>query len=210
MEQKLKVEKRTIRGTKACRALRETGKLPAVVYGEGKEAETISLDAKDFEKMWKNVGESTVISLEGLGENKSVLIQDVVFDPLYSTPTHVDFYTVRTDKVVEVEVPLVFEGVAPAVKELGGNLVKVMHTISIESLPKDLPQEIIVDITSLKTFEDQIKINDIVLPTGVKATSDGDEVIALVQPAREEEEQTSVADVTSVAVEKKGKEEISE
>ena len=209
MEYKIEVKERKESGTKACKELREQGQIPAVVYSEGKEATMISLETKKFEKVWKNAGESTVINLTGVGDDKSVLIQDVSQDPLYDTPLHVDFYAVRTDRVVTVDVPLTFDGVAPAVKDLGGNLVKVIRDFGVEALPKDLPSEIIVDISSLETFGDQIQVKDITLPSGVTATQDPDEVVALVQVAKEEEEPEAeeTGDIADIEVEKKGKED---
>lgn len=206
MVEKLKAEKRTKSGTKACKALRMEGKLPAVVYGDSKEADMISVSMKDFEQVWKKAGESSIFTLEGLEKEKSVLIQDVTLDPLYGTPLHADFYAVQTDKEVTVEIPLVFEGVAPAEKELGGTLIKVLRSIEIEALPKNLPKEIVVDVANLKTFEDQLHVKDLALPAGVKATAVPDEVVALVQEAKEETEEVGPVDVSAVEVEKKGKE----
>lgn len=206
MTHNLAVEKRTKSGSKASRVFREEGKMPAVVYGPTKEAEAILINSKEFEKIWNEAGESTVLTLTGLDKEMSVLIQDVEFDPLFNNPTHADFYMVQTDKTVDVEVPLEFTGVAPAEKELGGTLIKVMHTLSIEALPKDLPSEIQIDISSLVTFDDQIQVKDVVLPKGVVAVADPEEVIALVQAAREEEE-VEVADVAEIEVAKKGKDD---
>jgi large subunit ribosomal protein L25 len=204
----LQAEKRTEKGTKACEVLRKGGKVPAVVYGAGDDTEAIAIDTKQFEHVWNEAGESTVINLEGLGKEKSVLIQEVAVDPLYGTPVHADLLAVRTDQAVEVEVQLSFVGVAPAEKELGGTLIKVMHALPIEALPKDLPSEIEINIETLKTFEDQIQVKDIALPAGVVATVEADEVVALVQEAREEEEpEVEAADVANVEVEKKGKDE---
>jgi len=204
----LQAEKREATGTKACEALRKDGKVPAVVYGAGDDTLAITLDAKAFEQTWSEAGESTVINIEGLGKEKAVLIQDVAVDPLYGTPVHADLYAVRTDQAVEVEVPLVFRGVAPAEKELGGTLIKVMHNLPIEALPKDLPSEIEIDISTLATFDDQVQVKDVKLPAGVTASVEADEVIALVQEAREEEEpEVEPADVADIEVEKKGKEE---
>lgn len=202
------VEKRTEGGSKACRAFRAQGKMPAVVYGPDEETVTILMNTKEFEKIWGSAGESTVITLEGLDKKISVLIQDVAHDPLYGTPTHADFYAIQTDKIVDVEVPLVFTGVSPAEKELGGTLIKVMFTLSIEALPKDLPSEVEVDISKLVTFEDQIQVKDITLPQGVVADAEPEEVVALVQAPREEEEsEEATGDVSEVEVEKKGKED---
>lgn len=204
MENNITVEKRLVSGSKACRDLREEGKVPAVIYSEGKEAEMITVHVKEFEKTWKEAGESTIVTLTGLDKDRSVIIQDVELEPLYGTPLHVDFYGVRTDREVTVEVPLVFDGVAPAEKELGGTLLKVLREIEVEALPKNLPKEIVVDISILKTFDDQILIKDIALPQGVKTTLEADEVVALVQEAREEEV-IEVVDVSTIEVEKKGK-----
>ncbi len=210
MEYSITAEKRSETGTKACKAIRENGKIPAVIYSEGNEAENITLSAKEFEKVWKSAGESTIINIKGLDEERAVLIQDVALEPLYDTPLHADLYMVRTDQAVNVEVPLVFVGTAPAEKELGGTLMKVMHIIAIEALPKDLPSEIEIDISVLEDFSSKIHVKDVKLPDGVVATADPEEVIALVQEAKEEEvfETTEeTADVSEVEVEKKGKEE---
>jgi hypothetical protein len=126
--------------------------------------------------------------LKGLGKERSVLIQDVELDKIYGTPIHVDLLAVKADEEVEVGVPLVFTGVAPAEKDLGGSLVKVMYEIEISALPKNLPHEISVDLSGLKTFEDQVKVGDIILPTGVTAITGAGEVVALVQPPRGGEE----------------------
>lgn len=204
MEHSIVVEKRTAVGSKACQALRKEGKIPGVIYSEGKEAEMVTLSVKEFEKVWKEAGESAIVTLTGLDKDRAVIIQDVELEPLYDTPLHVDFYGVRTDRAVTVEVSLVFTGIAPAEKELGGTLLKVLREIEIEALPKHLPKEIVVDISSLKTFDDQILVKDIALPEGVRTTLEADEVVALVQEAREEEVSEAV-DISEVEVEKKGK-----
>jgi large subunit ribosomal protein L25 len=100
--------------------------------------------------------------------------------------------------------------VAPAEKELGGNVMKVMHSLTIEALPKDLPQELTVNISTLATFNDQIQVKDITLPAGVSTKLDPEEVVAIAQEAKEEEVYEAEAeegDVADVEVEKKGKED---
>jgi large subunit ribosomal protein L25 len=207
MEMKLQAQPREKTGTKAAKALRETGAIPAVVCGEVKETLHITLQTKEFEKVWREAGESTLIDLSGVGNTLSVLIQGVDVDPVYGQPIHADFYAVNANETIEVAVPLVFTGVAPAEKELGGTLIKVLYEIEVEALPKDLPHEIEVDTSALKTFDDQIRVEDIKLPKGVTARTAADEVVALVQEAKEEEIPTEAPDVASVEVEKKGKEE---
>lgn len=206
MSQKLSATPRTEKGTAACRRMRAQGNMPAVVYGAGLEVQAVTLVAKDFGKVWHDAGASTIVELSGLGKELSVLIQDVSVEPLYGTPTHADLLAVRTDQKIEVTVPLEFVGTAPAEK-LGGSLIKVIHEIDIEALPKDLPHSITVDVSSLITFEDQLHVSDIVLPSGVTVVTDAEEVVALVQVAGEEEEDATPVDIGAVEVAKKGKDE---
>jgi large subunit ribosomal protein L25 len=210
MEMKLQAQPREKTGTKAAKALRETGVIPAVVCGEVKETMHVTLQAKEFEKVWREAGESTLIDLSGVGDTLSVLIQDVDVDPVYGEPIHADLYAVNANEAIEVAVPLVFTGISPAEKELGGTLIKVLYEIEIEALPKNLPHEIEVDTSTLKTFDDQIRVEDIVLPQGVTARTGAEEVVALVQESKEEEIPVEAPDLAAVEVEKKGKEETEE
>ncbi|HEY4510300.1 MAG TPA: 50S ribosomal protein L25 [Candidatus Paceibacterota bacterium] len=188
--------------------LRKEGKLPAVFYG-GKERSTpIAISQGDFLKVWKEAGESTIISLQEEGKDRAALIYDVQIDPVKGVPEHVDFYIVEADKEVEVDIPLEFIGVTSVVKDLGGTLVKVLHEIKVASLPKDLPHAIEVDISLIKTLEDQITVKDLKIPATIRLLADPDEVVALITVAKAEEEMTAEEfDVSKIEVEKKGKEE---
>ena len=191
--------------------LRDNGVIPAVFYGPKQESTSIKVDEKIFMKLYKEAGESTIITLNDGKEDHDVLIHDVQFHAVSGKPVHVDFYVIEKGKKVEVDVPIEFEGTSPAEKTLGGILVKVMHEISISAMPKDLPQNIIVDVTSLETFDSQIKVSDIKLPEGVELNLDDEEaVIALVQEPKEEEEEVVEFDPEAVEVEEKGKKEDSE
>lgn len=203
----LAAEKREIFGKKLAKARKE-GKLPGVFYSGKEETTPIFLSDRDFKKALKEAGETTVISLKIGSDTKDVLIHDVSYDPVKSEPTHVDFYVVEKGKKITVSVPLEFTGVAPAVKELSGTLVKVMHEIEVETIPSNIPHEIEVDISGLKDFESQIAIKDLKLPNGVEATDDPEETVALVsEPKGEEEEEETTADFSQIEVEKKGKRE---
>ncbi len=202
----LKLEKRDKTGKGARDG--QSGRMPAVFYGRKEISTPVSVFEKDFEKVWKEAGESSVISLTGLGESKEALIQEVDVDPVTGKPRHVDFYILEKGRKVEVSVPLVFEGTPSAVKELGGTLVKVLHELEVEAMPKDLPHEIKVDVASLTDFEKRIFVRDIVLPEGVTALVEPDEVVALVSEVEEEPVEEVVApDLTEIEVEKKGKKE---
>lgn len=184
---------------------REDGQMPAVVYGPKQDATPVTVNAREFERVLKQAGESTVIELTGLGSPVQVLIHEVDRNPVTTLPRHADFYAVEKGAKVEVAVPVTFEGEAPAVK-LGGNLVKVMHEIEVEAAPANLPHEIVVDLSALKEIGDQIRVADIKAPAGVEIKSDAEEVIVLAQEATQEEETEGAApDMSAIEVEQKGK-----
>ncbi len=187
--------------------VRSNGMVPAVVYGASVENTSISVSSIEFVKVFKEAGESSTIVIDIEGKKVDVLIHDVQFDPVKSHPVHVDFLAVDMNKPVHVLVPLEFVGVAPAEKSGLGTLVKVLHEVEIEALPKDLPHNISVDISSLLTLENQIHAKDLVMPAGVTLLTEMDEVIALVAAAKEEKEEVVAVDLSAIEVEKKGKKE---
>lgn len=189
--------------------LRKKGLLPAVVYGRKEEATPIAVERKIFDKVFHKAGESTVITLTGLGEEKDALIHEVDVDPVTGTPVHADFYAIAKGQTVTVSIPLEFEGESPAVKDLGGILVKVMHELEIECQPKDLPHAIHVDISKLATLEDQIKVKDLKgIPASAKISVDTDEVVAMIDVAKEEPVEEVVADISAIEIsEERGKKE---
>lgn len=188
------------------RIVRKNDRIPAVVYGRGKATEAITVDIKEFLKLFKEAGESTVISIAGLGTQKDALIHEVAFDALTGLPIHVDFYAIDKDKPVSVSVPLEFEGVSPAVKDKGAVLVKVMHELEIEALPKDLPPHIVIDISNLVNVNDQIIVSDISLPHGVTTLLNIEDIIVMAAP-QEEEVTQDVRDISQIEVAERGKKE---
>ncbi|MAG12201.1 50S ribosomal protein L25 [bacterium] len=202
---KLIAEKRDT-NTKAT-VLRREGKLPAVFYGRKAKTTPISLEQGEFIKTWKDAGESTIIDLSYDGKEVNVLIHDVAIDPVKETPLHVDFYVVEADRPVEVHIPIEFDGDAPALKEEGASVVKVLYEIEIKGLPKELPQQVSVDLSSLKTVDDQIIAKDIKLPDGIELITNPDDVIASISVTVEKEEETPEFDASAVEVEKKGKDD---
>ncbi|MDE1924607.1 MAG: 50S ribosomal protein L25 [Patescibacteria group bacterium] len=203
----LAVEKRDLK--MGGNTLRNKGVLPAVVYGRSQESTPISVDLKTFKKVYHAAGESSVISLTGLGNTaKDALIHDVDFDAVSGEPLHADFYAIEKGQTVTVSVPLEFDGVSPAVKDLGGILTKVMHELELECEPKDLPQAIHVDVSKLATLEDQIKVSDLKLPASAKISVDLDEVVAMISVAQEEVEEAAPADLSAIEIsEERGKKE---
>ena len=203
----LTVERREIK-TKP-KSLREKGVLPAVIYGRKEESTPIAIDLKQFEKVFKAAGESTVLTLKGLGEDKEALIHEVALDAVSGTPLHADFYVIEKGQTVTVSIPFEFDGVSPAVKDKGGILVKVMHELEVECAPKDLPHVIKVDVSKLVELEDQIKIKDLGLPATLKLSIDADEVVAMIDVAKEEPVEAPPVDISAIemSVERGKKEE---
>jgi len=200
----LKVEKRDIKENLG--EIRKSGKIPAVFYGKKEASTSIKLPFAIFEKTLKDAGESTVLHLDGDGIDVDVLIHEVDLDPVTDKPRHVDFYAIEKGKKLEINIPLEFIGVSPAVKDLGGILVKVMHEIEIEALPKDLPHKIEVDISTLATFDSVVTAGSIKLPEGVILKIKPEEVIASVYEPKDEVVEETPVDLSAIEVVKKGKE----
>jgi len=187
--------------------LREKGKIPAVFYGPKSGSVSVVVSLPEFMKVWHEAGESSVISLHGLGDDQDALIHDVQIHPVTETPEHIDFYIIEKGKKLTVSVPIEFEGEADVEKE-NGIVIKVLHEIEIEALPKDIPHEIKVDLSTLKTLEDQILVKDLKFGEGVETTLEGDEVVVAVTEAKDEPEpEPEVVDMDSIEVEEKGKKE---
>ncbi len=187
-------------------SLRNKGEIPAVFYGAGSTTTPISIPSINFKKVWKEAGESSTVKIALGGKNVDVLIHEVQTHPVTGEPIHVDFLVIDMNKKIRVKVPLEFTGISNAVKNGLGNLVKVLHELEIEALPKDLPHGLEVDLSKLETADDQIFISDIKLPAGVSAVANEHDVVASIVLQVEEKEEVPV-DLSSIEVEKKGKKE---
>jgi len=207
----LRAEKREIIGKKV-KTLREKGLIPAVIYGHDTKPQNISLYANEFAKTYSEAGTSSLIDLTvDSSPAVRVLTREPQLDPVKNTPIHIDFYKVRMDEKIKTEIPLEFIGTSEAVEQLDGSLVTNRDSIEVECLPADLVPEIKIDISSLKTFEDNIAISDIKVPSGIEVLNDSEEVVALVEPPRSEEElaelEESAAEKEKEAIEQIGAEE---
>ncbi len=188
-------------------ALRQTGKMPAVFYGRKEKATSVAVSQAEFTKVYKKAGDSSIIELkDAKGAEHQALIKEVDADPLTGEFRHADFYVIEKDKKLQIEVPMHFVGIAPAVKDFGGILVKVQHALKIEALPKDLPQVVEVNISSLATLDSQILAKDVVLPANVSLVQRAEDVVAsIAKPVEEKEEPVAAPDLSAIEVEKKGK-----
>jgi len=185
--------------------LRSSGRIPAVFYGAGQTSTSISIPNIEFKKVWREAGESSAVKVSIPGGDIDVLIHEVQVDPVTDEPIHVDFLAIDMKKKIKVKVPLLFTGVSNAVKSGIGNLVKVLHEIDIEALPRDLPHNLSVDISKLNTLEDSITVADIKLPAEVSVITNASDIVASIVAQVEEKEEALPVDLSAIEVEKKGK-----
>jgi large subunit ribosomal protein L25 len=202
----LNVTARDARG-KENKKVRESGIMPAIVYGPKNEPHAIGIKLTEFKKVFDAAGESTVITLTGLEKDIDVLIHEVDFDPLTTAPRHADFYAIDKNTKIRVHVPIEFVGEAPITKQ-GGAVTKVLHEIEVEALPMSLPSHITVDVSVLTAFDSQIHMRDITPIAGVEFLVEPDEVVVVASEVKEETEEVPTAiDMSAIEVEKKGKTE---
>jgi large subunit ribosomal protein L25 len=196
---------------KKTKDLREKGIIPAILYGPKLENLLLEVDLKEFEKVYQGAGESSLIELEVDKKKFMVLIHAVEMEAISQKPIHIDFYQPNLDEEIVSTVPLVFEGEAPAVKNLGGTLLKNIYEVDVRALPQNLPHEIKVDISRLETFEDYVLIKDLPLSDKVKVLKDPEETVVFVsEPEKVEEELGKTVEGKMEEIEKseeKGKKE---
>ena len=192
--------------------LRKEGLIPGVLYGPKTKAASLKVSETEFQKVYEEAGESSLIQLGSQEEGAPVLIREAQRDPVRGNVIHVDFYQPPLDEEIEVQVPLVFQGEPLAVRDLGGTLLKNIQEVLVKALPQNLPHEIVVDISKLATFEDKILIKNLQKGNGVEVLRDPEDVVAQVVETRdiaEELEQPVVENVEAVEqvkVEKKEEE----
>lgn len=180
--------------------LRQQGFIPGEVYGHNKKNIHVIFSRVDFEKLFNQVGESTLVMLS-VDDAKpfNVLIKDVQLDPVNDQVIHVDFYVVKMDEKLTTDLPLEFIGTARAVKELGGILVKSLSHVPITCLPKDLIAKVEIDISPLDEFGKVITVGDVSWPAGIEVLVENDVPICLVQQPRVEAKSEEVATETEGA-----------
>ena len=189
-------------------AVRQEGNIPAVFYGAGKESTPVSVNLKEFTKVYDEVGEVHTLTLEVDGSKVDTLVHQVDRHPVSGDVLHVDFLVIDTNKPVEVSVPLQFVGISEAEKS-GGIITKTLHEVEVRALPAKLPEHLEVDQSLLADESSVIHLKDIKLPEGVEIVNDPEKVVASVTVAKEESEDSVSAEeaMANIQVEKKGKAE---
>lgn len=197
----LAAEHREVTGKKVA-ALRHAGRLPAVVYGHGIDSDSISLDAHDFEQLRRHTGPNALVDLSVDGKKpRPVLVHSVQVHPVNRRTLHVDLFLVRMTEELTVDVSLVAIGEAPAVTLNGGTLLHPIESVRVRALPDHLPQSIEYSVASLTDFDTTIHVRDLIVPSDVSLLTDGDEIVAKVQPPRVEEEPIVVAEAEAAVAE---------
>jgi len=190
MDLELTLDAREAHG-KANKRLRRAGLVPGVVFGKGEESTPVQIDAKVFESLYRQAGRTSVVNMHLPGKTgiTSGIIKSVQRNPLSGLAIHVDFFLVNLKQEMEIDVPLVFTGEAPAVEETGGTLLHNLSSLHVKALPNDIPQQVVVDVSVLRTLDVAIHVRDLSLNRDlVHVLTDGDTLVATVVPPRIEEE----------------------
>jgi large subunit ribosomal protein L25 len=172
---------RTETGKGAARKIRQAGNIPAVIYGHGREAQSLMINARDTDKLLKSIAiSSTVIELSIDGKSARTLIREVQRHPFKRTITHIDFQELVAGETVSVHCPIVYVGVPEGVRLEGGLLDQIMHQLHIEVDPSAIPNHIDVDVSALK-IGNTLHVSDLVLPAGIKVLDEPGTTVCIVQ-----------------------------
>src|SRR5438132_956936 len=199
---KLKAEPRTATGRSAARRLKARGIVPAVVYGGKEKSQPLQVSARDINAMLSHAsGENILVELEIAGQKapKTALLQEVQHSPVGGDILHVDFHAISMDEKITADVPLEPLGMATGVKNFGGLLEQNLRSLTIECLPRDLPDKLTADVSALN-IGDSIHVRDIKLPSGVVAKVNVDlTAFSVMAPTAEEEPVTAEAEAAAAA-----------
>ena len=179
----LPAELRSASGSRPAGRLRREGLTPGIVYGLGGESVSVTVNAHQLGNILSSrTGANTLITLQLEGRSELALARQVQRDAVKGTLIHVDFVRVRADQTIQAEVRLNLLGAPEGVSQ-GGMLEQLMHSLTVEGKPGQLPTEIEHDVTAL-VLGDQLRVGDLSLPAGVLVTNDPDDLIAMISVPR--------------------------
>lgn len=166
--------------------LRAQGRVPGVVYGHNVKPASIALDSHEFQRVLAKAGRTHLVDLV-VDESRphKVLIKEVQFHPRRHGPIHVDLQQVSLKEKLQVEVPVVIVGEAPAVKRGDADLLTIVHALKVECLPGDIPESFPVDVSGLEEVESGIRVSELAVPEGVAILADPEELIVKVAVRRD-------------------------
>lgn len=187
--------------------LRREGLLPAVVYGHGVDSLPITLDMREANRVLDRLSPSALVVVDIEGDQHYALVRDKQRNPIVGSITHVDFQAVSLTEKVRADLNINLIGEAPALDAYFGILVQNLEQLSIESLPKDLPNRIDVDVSGLAEIGDSLLVSDLIVPDGIEILNDPEDVVVVVvaQAAEEEEEEVELEEEVEPEVVERGK-----
>ena len=185
-DRSLTAELRTETKKGAARRLRRQGRIPAVMYGH-RDPLLLSIDAREFSRKFQRISESTIIHLSAGDDTYDVLVKDFQIDHIIERLEHIDFFEIERGRILRARVLLHFEGNPIGVRE-GGLQELLVHEVEVESLPRDLPERIDVNIADLGVGQ-SVHVSDLVVPDGVRLLTSQDQVVALIAHKVEEVEE---------------------
>lgn len=193
----LKASKRTVTG-KQVKALRRAGELPAILYGYNMDPVNISLNAHDATILLNRTTASSLVTIDLDGKEYPTLVREKQRNPVKSTYVHIDFQAVSMTEKIRANVAIQISGLSPAVKDFNAVLVNGLSELEVEALPQDLPQKIVVDISSMLKIGDGIHVRDIVVSDKVKLLDEMNEMIVLATAPKAEVEEVVTPEVAAV------------
>jgi len=191
---KLAAELRSEKGTRPAGRLRREGRLPGVVYGLGEDSVSVTVNAHQLGTILSSKsGANTLITLQLDGHDQLALARQIQRDPVKGALVHVDFIRVRADQTIQAEVRIDLQGDAQGLDQ-GGMLEQMMHTLTVEGKPGQLPNEIVHDVSALE-LGDQLHVKDLAIPAGITVVTDPEDLIATIsQPRGLEAEEEAAAE----------------
>ena len=192
---------RADRGTGVARKLRAAGSVPAVIYGHGREPQSLAINTREIDKLLSQIAaESTVIELNVDGATSNTLIREIQRHPFKRHIVHVDFQQLVAGEKVTVSVPLRFHGTPDGVRLGGGILEETMHQVHLRLDPANIPNHIDVDVTPL-TIGHNFHVRDLVLPEGVSVLDEPAATVCLVAAPKAATETTATTEGTETKAE---------
>jgi large subunit ribosomal protein L25 len=183
----LNASPRTDAGKGAARKLRSSARIPGVIYGHHREAQSLAIDARELEKLLGQIAPgTTVVELNLGGRVSRTLIREIQRHPFKRQVLHIDFQELVAGEKITVDIPIVLVGTAAGVKD-GGTVEEVTREVSVEIDPANIPSHFEIDISHLG-INDSVHVSDIKIPEGIELLTDPEATVAVVAPPRVEEE----------------------
>ncbi len=205
MTKTLAAEKREGTGKGVARKLRQSGRVPAVVYGKDMDAVSLSVDANEALHLFETISvENTVVDLQVDGESHTTLVREIQSHPVRRELIHIDFLRIQAGVMVELEIPVHLEGTPIGVKMNGGVLDHIVHELPVRCIPSNIPDSINVDVSGLD-LNDSIHVSDLVLGDDIEVLMEPEQTICAISVPRtptldaEEEEAEAEAEAAAAA-----------